>query len=407
MPEAPGKTYDLAVIGGGIAGCAVARDAALRGLSTAVFEKNVLGSGASCKSSKLIHGGVRYLELAWLDLLRLNLAGAFKNFRFVVSSLRETRVLARTAPGLVRPVRLFVPVYRGRSRSLSAVYAGTWLYGWLSRLAGNDAAVRTFRGPGAALAALPLLEPTNLAGGVEIADYTTDDRHLVLAVAAAARQAGAAFFEHAAVKNWEKTPDGYRLNVNFDGGEKTFYARTVVNASGPWIDRTRGKDSSAEDRYVSPVGGSHIEVASFLGRSAILEAGDGRVFFVIERGGRARVGTTEWPAADPDDTRVPESDVDYLLEGLGRYFPFKKWNRSDVLASDAGIRPLAADPSAKNANRVSREHEIRRDADGVFHLAGVKLTDHRRAAEKTVDRVLAALGRRGPRSKTAITPLPA
>ena len=399
------KTYTIAVIGGGIAGAAVARDAALRGLSVIVFEKNTLGSGASSKSSKLIHGGIRYLELAWADFKKLRWAGAAKNFRFVFSSLRETRILAETAPDLVQPISLFVPIYRKGSRGPFSVYFGTFFYSFLSRLAGNHYKPKIFRGAESAHAALPLLKEGSLVGAVEIIDHTTDDQALVQAVADSAQKSGAVFLEHTPVLSWKKCPEGYELTVQSENGVKTFQAKTIVNASGAWIDKTRGESISPPDRYVFPVGGSHIELPAFLGRSAILEAGDGRLFFVIEKNGRARVGTTEWPADDPDHVSVPEKDVEYLLHSLARYFPSKQWDHSVILSSDAGLRPLAFNPLTLQANTVSREHTLRMDSDGVFYLIGVKLTDHRRAAEETVDRLLKKLGRKWVQSKTRTTPL--
>lgn len=399
------KIYDLAVMGGGIAGVAVARDAALRGLSVVLLEKNALGSGASSKSSKLIHGGIRYLELAWDDLRRLHGISAFKNFRFVFASLRESHILQRIARRHVRPLRLVVPIYRGQSRSRLAMHWGCRLYGALSRLAGNPVRTRIFSGPESVLAELPLLKPEGLLGGVEIIDHTTDDLELVQAVADSARRSGAEILVQAKALSWAPSGDGYRLTVEILRRESFVDARAVVNATGAWIDKTRGRVENPADRYVYPVGGSHIEVAAFLGRSAVLEAQDGRIFFVVEKEGRARVGTTEWPAADPDDVRVPEADVDYLLGALSRYFPRKKWTYADVLASDAGLRPLAVDRRADSINRLSREHRITKDADGVWHLAGVKLTDHRRAAQETVDRVVRTLGRPAKRCVTACTPL--
>jgi glycerol-3-phosphate dehydrogenase len=192
-----------------------------------------------------------------------------------------------------------------------------------------------------------------------------------------------------------------------DGDMHRFFAKKLINASGPWIDKVRSIRGEKKDPYVLPIAGSHIEIPKFLPHSVILQAKDGRIFFVINVGEKARVGTTEWHCPDPDNVRVPESDVDYLLEALSRYFLTRNFSRENILKTDAGVRPLSASAEASKPNAIPREHEIQVDSEGVLHVIGVKLTDHRRAAEDVVNRLLPDLGQPTIQKKsiTAITPL--
>lgn len=376
---------DVIVIGGGIAGAGVAREAALRGLSVALFEKNAFASGTSGKSSKLIHGGLRYLELSWDALLAGRPGEAWKNLRFVFFLLRECRILRRTAPGLVEPVEFAVPVYRGGRRSLFTVMAGTAAYALLSLPWGGFRAPR-FLSAAALLKRVPGLKEEGLAGGVTFWDHATDDRALVRAVIAAAERAGTECREHAAVVRYWKADGVFHVEVRSADGTRVRRARHLVDATGAWVDKTRALGGEGGPAIVHPVAGSHVEVARFLPLSLVLEASDGRVFFAVNRGDRSRVGTTEWVCADPDAVAPTERDVEYLLASLNRYFPKKNFTRADILASDAGVRPLVRTDSGSGPTGISREHALVAGQDGALHLVGVKLTDHRRAAQAAVDR---------------------
>lgn len=379
--------YDLAVIGGGIAGAGVAREAALRGLSVVLFEKNGFGSGASSKSSKLIHGGVRYLELAWNALKRGHFGEAYKNLRFVFHALGECRKLEKIAPELIKPLPIIIPVYSSDKRKPLMVYAGTFLYFILALLGGGAKAPRIFWTKRSLLETVPSLNPEGLKGGVQIWDRVTDDHALVSHVIALAKKQGAKCFEHAAITAYTHETDRFRITAHIDGQEKIFYSKKLANASGPWIDRTRALGGEKKGELIIPVAGSHIEFKLFLPTSMLLQAKDDRFFFVINTGGRSRVGTTEWLCPDPDSVKIPEEDVEYLLASLSRYFPGEHLSRKEILNSDAGIRPLAHSPRAKNPNEISREHELIEGPNGVLHLVGVKLTDHRRTAEEAVKKL--------------------
>ncbi|PIU40668.1 MAG: hypothetical protein COT00_00490 [Candidatus Omnitrophica bacterium CG07_land_8_20_14_0_80_50_8] len=404
--------YDIAIIGGGIAGTAIARDAALRGLSVVLLEKKLFGSGASGKSSKLIHGGIRYLELFWNELKRGHFSAANRSIGFVFSSLREERILRKIAPELIRPLSLIIPIYKHGRRKPLSIYFGVCLYTLLGLFSGNFCLPRLFFEKKSLLTALPGLRPEGLCGGVLIWDSRTDDAALVRATAASAKKNGALCFENAEVASFEhdKARERYAVSAWMpDGDTHRFFAKKLINASGPWIDKVRSLRGKLSDRYILPIAGSHIEIRKFLPNSVIFQASDGRIFFVINHGEIARIGTTEWPCPDPDKVAVPEKDIDYLLSSLSRYFLTRTFTREDILTADAGVRPLSANSGASDPNAISREHEVRIDAEGVVHVIGVKLTDHRRAAEDAVNRVLPGLMRPGlrKRSITAITPLDA
>ncbi len=402
--------FDIAIIGGGIAGAGVARDAALRGFSVALLEKGSFGSGTSGKSSKLIHGGIGYLELFRNELIHGRTSEALKNLRFVFSSLRESRILRKIAPDLVEPLPLIIPIYRHSSRKPIVVYLGVTLYFLLGLLSGTIRFPKLFFGKRSIVRALPGLRSDGLCGGVRVWDHRTDDAGLVRATIASAARNGAQCFENAEVTSYEYDSFGQRYAVSAwmpDGDIHRFFSKKLVNASGPWIDKVRALKGEKEIPYLAPIAGSHIEVQKFLPTSVILQAKDGRIFFVINHGDKARVGTTEWHCPDPDRVRVPEEDIVYLLESLSRYFLTKNFTRQDILSQDAAIRPLPASDVSRDPNAISREHDIRVDPQGMMHLLGVKLTDHRRTAEEAVNRLARDLQKPGlkPRSLTASTPL--
>ncbi len=379
--------FDVAVVGGGIAGAGIARDASLRGLRVVLFEKNTFGSGTSSKSSKLIHGGIRYLDLAWKALLRFDFVEFWKNFRFVFFALRECCILEKIAPELVKPIALVIPVYKSAGRSVRSVYLGTLIYSLLGILIGSFRAPRFFWNPEALLRVIPELAPRDLAGGVMIWDHTTDDLALVKATMRSAAKSGAKVFERAPVQGYfyDAARQIYEIKVKMDGREAVFLARKLVNASGPWVDRVRECGGEKTEDLIVPVAGAHLELKQFLHTSVILQAEDERLFFVICHGGHCRVGTTERMHKDPDHLDATEEEIAYLLRQVSRYFPSMNFTKADVLGTDAGIRPLARQRKSKSAHEISREHEIKISPSGVIHVLGVKLTDHRRAAEEVVN----------------------
>ena len=392
--------FDIAVIGGGIAGAGIARDGALRGLRVILFEKNTFGSGTSSKSSKLIHGGIRYLDVAWTAFTRAQFTEAWKNFRFVFTSLRESRILCRIAPSWVKPHNIFIPIYVGNRRRRLTVFVGCLLYYLLGLVSGGGKMPRISWSPRSALQVVPDLSLKDLNGGVMIRDHITDDHGLVNATLASARAHGADCREHARVLAYSYDSGSYLIKVSLEGAEMEFRARKIINAAGPWIDEVRKAAKEKEKNFIVPVAGAHIALPKFIPNSVLLEAEDARIFFVINRGETCRIGTTERLApTSPDKVKPTEDEIEYLLRSVERYFPEHSFSRKDVLDSDAGVRPLASPDRNRGLHEISREHEIRVSSSGVIHMLGVKLTDHRRAAEEVLDRVVPSLLQYNPKAK--------
>ena len=389
------KTYDIAIIGGGIAGAGIARDASLRGLQVALFEKNTFGSGTSSKSSKLIHGGIRYLETAWNALCRGYLKEAWKNFHFVFESLKESSILEKTAPDLVKPIPLVVPIVKKTGRGPITIYAGSILYYILALLAGRGRMPEIFWTKKSLLKKIPALNSEELLGGVLIWDHLTDDVRLVQAVVRSAVQAGTEAFEQTEVVGYryEEGRGLYDVSVRQNGETRHYFSRKLIDASGPWVDKIRTLGGERYGDYLFPVAGSHITFKKFIPYSVILQAEDRRLFFVINIGENSRVGTTERIYEDPDALTTTEEEVDYLLRALKHYFPKISLEKKNILSRDSGIRPLVRPPMTVPAHDISREHEIRVGPSGVIHVLGVKLTDHRRAAEEIVDALIPEFSR--------------
>ena len=390
------QAFDLLVIGGGITGAGVARDAALRGLRVALVEKHDFGSGTSSRSSRLVHGGVRYLEHGQLGL--------------VFESSRERRTLQRIAPHLVRPLAFTWPVYRGARVPRWKLGAGLMLYDVLSlfrnrrheRLDASE--VR---------ASEPALRTEALVGGARYWDAATDDVRLTLATVLSAQRAGAVVLNHAAVVGLLRQDGrvaGATVTNALDGATTTVHAATVVNATGPWSDEV---ERLADDSVGAGVRGSkgvHVSVArSRIGNAAavtLTAPQDGRVMFVLPAGHYTIIGTTDtYDATQPDDVHATRRDVTYLLDAANHYFPDAHLTEQDVVSAWAGIRPLAAQGATGAPSSASREHSIVETAPGLVRVTGGKLTTYRSMAAEVVDRVERLLGRRVTPSRTAMLPL--
>jgi glycerol-3-phosphate dehydrogenase len=393
------ERFDVLVVGGGIVGAGVARDASQRGLRTALLEQDDFASGTSSRSSRLIHGGVRYLEHGHLHL--------------VFESSRERRTLLRIAPHLVRPLAFTWPVYRGARVSRAALSAGLTLYDLLA-LFRNVAPHRRLDAAGVA-AAEPALERRDLLGGARYHDASTDDCRLTLANAVAARESGAAVLNHAAVRGFT-TADGRATGVTaadaFTGATFPVGARTIVNATGPWTDSLQRLEHAAAASSILGSKGAHVAVPrSRVGNRdgvAVVHPADGRVMFALPAGEQTILGTTESPTASPpSDVRASREDVAYLLAAGNAYFPAASLGEPDVVAAWAGIRPLAAGLAGADAGAASREHAISTGALGVLNVTGGKLTTYRVVAEQVVDQVADLAGRPHlRRCRTSLVPLP-
>jgi glycerol-3-phosphate dehydrogenase len=380
-PDSPGKSdeFDMIVIGGGITGCGIARDAALRGLRVALLEMNDFASGTSSRSSRLVHGGVRYLEHGYLHL--------------VFEASAERRRLLRLAPHLVRPLKFSWPVYRGARVPLWKLAAGLTLYDLLALF--RNVGRHRVLSAGWMKREQPAVLAEGLVGGATYYDAATDDTRLTLAIAMDARDHGAVMLNHTLAERIiieHGAARGVEARDVLTGEARSFRAPMIVNAAGPWSDRVRALEGVAGRSNVHGSKGVHIAVPrgriGNRGAFTLLSPKDGRVMFVLPGDAQTIIGTTDTFTASPPETiRASEADVAYLLDAANHFFPRARLDRDDVISAWAGIRPLAASDE-DDPGSASREHAITVSPAGVVTITGGKLTTFRIMAQQTVDRAL-------------------
>ncbi|MBI4502475.1 MAG: glycerol-3-phosphate dehydrogenase [Gemmatimonadetes bacterium] len=377
------EPVDLLVIGAGSTGAGIARDAAMRGIRTALIDKGDFGSGTSSRSSRLIHGGLRYLELY--------------DWRLVFEASRERRVLLRIAPHLVWPRSFLFPVYHGGRISRWKLAAGLWLYDALALF--RNVKPHRMLGKRALLRSEPGLRERGLTGGARYFDAQCDDARLALANARSARAYGALVANYTGLDHFELADGqvrGGRVTDVIGGGSFNIRARVVVNATGPWSDAIRAL--AGEPPVLRRTKGTHIVVPrERLGNQEALTLTspiDGRVMFVVPWGDLSYIGTTDtdWDR-DPENVAADANDVVYLLRSANAYFPHARLQPEDVLSAWAGLRPLLRPADPRLPSAVSREHRIEISRTGLISVLGGKLTTYRSMAEETVNIVLDRLNR--------------
>jgi glycerol-3-phosphate dehydrogenase len=393
MADLSGEKFDLLVIGGGITGCGVARDAAMRGLRVALVERDDFASGTSGRSSRLVHGGIRYLEHGQIHL--------------VYESIRERQTLLRIAPHLVKPLAFTWPIYRGARVGKLRLSAGLLAYYLMS---GGRTRKHSILSASETLEREPGLEPTDLVGGAVYYDAGTDDARLTIANAIAARQSGALVVSHALVT--EIVRDGGRavgavVSHRLSNRTDSVRARVIVNATGAWHAQFAAGKTAPRGRGSK---GAHISVprTRIGNRDALtlISPVDGRVMFCLPAGSQAIIGTTDnWTDESPESVHASAADVDYLVRAANAYFPAARLTPGDVISAWAGIRPLAT-AGASNPTAVSREHSIEADGSGMIHVTGGKLTTYRSMAAEIVDQVQKSLGEDLDRAPTDSVELP-
>jgi glycerol-3-phosphate dehydrogenase len=393
------EPFDVLVIGGGITGCGVALDAATRGLRTAVVERGDFASGTSSKSSKLIHGGLRYLQQ--------------KEVGLVYEALAERQLILRNAPHLVHVLPFLVPILsrdgiidRRISRLLGAAM---WAYDLTGGVRIRKVHQRISKDE--ALGHMPTLRPSNLAGGYLFYDAQTDDARLTLTVARTAAAHGAVVVNHASVAELRKDADGRvrGARVVADGTETEVLAGCVVNAAGVWSDDVRALDERVHPSSIRPAKGVHITLPWSRIRNDIAAVvpvrEDHRSVFVVPWGDFTYVGTTDTDYDGPiDDPQCDASDVAYLLHALNGVLATPV-GEDDVVGTWAGLRPLLRTASNARTADLSRRHGVRVSDSGVVTITGGKLTTYRRMASDTVDEVQRGLGHRPTRCRTKRVPL--
>lgn len=388
-----GQQFEVVVIGGGMAGAGIARDAAIRGYRTLLLERKDFAYGTTSRSSKLIHGGLRYLELFDFGLVR--------------ESLRERERLQRLAPHLVRPLPFIVPVYRGAKRGMITVRVGMKLYDLLTP--GKRTAHYRTMSREETLQREPHLEPRDLLGaGFYFDDLLLLPERLCLENVLSARRWGAAVFNYAEVtaiqsrearaesraasREWE-----IEIRDGLGGGVARVSARVVVNAAGPWVDRVRrlaGVDQGR--RCLRTTKGIHLLLPHITDHAVYIAAKrDERMFFVIPWREFSLVGTTDTDfEGDLDRLAATREEVEYLLQETQRVLPPARVREEDIAYTYAGVRPLAFE-EGRPASAVSREHKVIPEGEaGTFlSITGTKLTCYRSLAEEAGDHVGRLLGR--------------
>jgi glycerol-3-phosphate dehydrogenase len=370
------------VIGGGITGSGVARDCALRGLSCLLLEKNDFASGVTSKTTRLIHGGLRYLANFEIDL--------------VAESLRERAILRRLAPHLIRPIPIVIPIYRGDPHARPAVSLGIHLYDLLSHE--RDVPHYFTSGREKTLAFEPRLNRDGLTGSALFYDHQIMmPERLVIENILSAREAGAVALNHMLVDGIAETGTGVLVSCRDVVADRrvSFRGKVAINAAGPWIDEVRKAGRIEGPRIISPTKGIHLVMPRLSDQALFAASRDGRMFFVIPLGGFSLIGTTDTRyGGDLDQVHADRADVEYLLAESSRVLPGLNINRDMILYTYAGIRPLAF--SGSRESKISRKHRvIKEDGTGrVLTIAGGKLTTYRAMAKDVVDAACTVLGGR-------------
>lgn len=376
------KTYhfDILVIGGGINGCAIARDASLRGAKVALIEKDDFASGASGKTTKLIHGGIRYLEQF--------------NFKLVYEALHERAILLKTVPHLVKPLEFTIPVYKDDPRSLLKIKTGIFLY---DRLAGTYNICSHQNLKKSDLISLePNIQSHNLKGGVIYYDAQMDDVRLCLDNAISSYEAGCCIANKLEVVEFIKKDGkvcGVEVQDKLNKDKFKIHASVVINATGAWSNHLIKLDDPNAQPITRPTKGTHIVYRRLPHKRAILLSAykDKRIFFVIPWRNFTLIGTTDTDySGSCDDVYATLDEVEYLLSETHRVFPNENIDKKEIIATYASLRPLV-NTQGKPAWQVSREHLIRESNSGLISVVGGKYTTYRHLAQQVTDFTLSKL----------------
>jgi glycerol-3-phosphate dehydrogenase len=371
--------FDLLVIGGGITGAGIARDAVLRGLRTALVERRDFAVGTSSRSSKLIHGGVRYLQQGDVGL--------------VMEAAHERRVIRRLAPHLARPIQMLVPAH---SRSTYAkLSVGLWTYDRMARVLDEERYRMLDRDQ--TLGLEPRLRSKDLYGAGLYYEYLTDDARLVVETLKSAAANGAAVANYSEVTGLVKGNGRVGAAVVKDalaGAELTVRARTIVNAAGPWVDAVRCMEDESERPRLHLTKGIHLVLPRErlpVSRIVVMNAPDNRAVFVVPHGVVVYIGTTDTDYDGRyDDPNITMDDVTYLLEAANASFETDRLTPREVVGAWAGLRPLLHQ-EGKKPTEISRKDEIMVGPAGLISIAGGKLTTYRKMAQRVVDMVVERL----------------
>ncbi len=372
------EVFDLVVIGGGITGAGIARDASSRGMKVALIEAGDFAVGTSSRSSKLIHGGVRYLENFEISL--------------VFEALSERAVLFKIAPHLVHPLRFMIPVYKNSRVGYWKMLLGLGLYDLLSLF--EMPRSHESLDPNEVKERVPDIKLQDMVGAVEYSDAYMDDDRLVIETLRDAHRRGAVLSNYTKMLSAERQSDGFIcwIQVSDELTGKTFRlcGRQYISGVGPWTDILGKTIDEKWQSRLRPTKGIHLVFSrkTIPVERAVVMAVEERIIFVIPRGEMVIVGTTDTDyRGDPGNVSVNIGDVDYLLKALDQYFPKLKIGVDDIISSYCGVRPLVRDSSVSEG-KTSREYSFFSHGPNLGFVAGGKYTTYRKISEEVVDRVL-------------------
>ncbi|XP_071602421.1 glycerol-3-phosphate dehydrogenase, mitochondrial [Heliangelus exortis] len=395
--------FDVLVIGGGATGCGCALDAVTRGLKTALLERYDFSSGTSSRSTKLIHGGVRYLQKAIMKL-------DFEQYRMVKEALEERANLLEIAPHLSAPLPIMLPVYKWWQ--LPYYWIGIKLY---DLVAGSQCLKSSYvLSKSRALELFPMLRKDKLVGAIVYYDGQHNDARMNLAIALTAARYGAAMANYAEVLHLLKRRDpaggkervcGVRCRDLLTGQEFDVKAKCVINATGPFTDSVRKMDDQKVPNICQPSAGVHIVMPGYYspGNMGLLDpaTSDGRVIFFLPWEKMTIAGTTDSPTDVTSHPIPTEEDINFILSEVRNYLSADvEVRRGDVLAAWSGIRPLVTDPSSKDTQSISRNHVVSISESGLVTIAGGKWTTYRAMAQDTIDAAIQAHDLKAGSSKT-------
>lgn len=382
MAEQP---FDVIVVGGGITGAGIALDAASRGMKTALVEKEDFASGTSSRSTKLIHGGLRYLKQLEFGLVR------------EVGS--ERAVVHMLAPHLVVPEKMLLPLREKRGLGYGLTSAGLKIYDWLAGVKAEDRRRMLTRAQ--TLRSEPLLQGDDIKGGAIYAEYRTDDSRLTIEIIKQAAREGAVVANYVRVTEFLYEAERIAGVVAMPAGGEAIQIRGkyVVSAAGPWVDELRELNHSRQGKRLHLTKGVHIVVGKEklpVKQAIYFDVEDGRMIFAIPRGRTTYVGTTDTNySGDKDHVWATREDANYLVSAVNATFPTAGLSVNDIESSWAGLRPLIHE-DGKSASELSRKDEIFESPTGLISIAGGKLTGYRKMAERVVNLVAKKNGNQAP-----------
>ncbi len=383
IQDASKQDFDLIIIGGGVTGCGIALDATSRGLKTLLVEKADYASGTSSKSTKLIHGGLRYLKQLEIGLVR--------------ETGTERSIVHKLAPHLVHPEKMLLPIVDGGTFNKWSASLAITVYDMLAGVESKDRK-KSF-GKEATLQEEPLLDTNIVKSSIQYSEYRTDDARLTIELIKKAVDLGCTAFNYCIVTNLcyhEGKIVGVECQEGTTKTKVTFKAKLVVSAAGPWVDVIREIDKSRTGKSLRLTKGVHIVVSKNrmpIKHAVYFDAFDGRMLFAIPRGETTYIGTSDTDYKGHRDHVVcKQDDVNYLLLATNRLFPTLKLSNEDVVSSWAGLRPLIHE-DGKTPSEVSRKDEIFISPSGLISIAGGKLTGYRKMGQRVVDLVIKKIGK--------------